>query len=531
MNAQRAQDSRGGRPLRRSLAWALLLGAAGCVQPPSESVDTPYGVVRADTAEQARELAEMLNELRPRVVALLPDAVDRSTEVWLDSGLRGSELAGDESVAALTNISAGRIQLRGDAGGIDLDFLLAHELVHALMGESWDPLPAVMKEGLCDSLAARLVPKSAPLARALRMFAARFAFGDQALDLALTEPDFGGRWGTRIDIASPGVLRRDPLDALALQGRGIRLHGDTEDEDALYGYGLLVVERAIDRIGVEGLNAMCREARDAGSEVVPPDWLLWAAGLDTDLDTWDRALAEAFGPAELDALTGHLAEGLAGAIVSNCRYRFPDFDAAGFRQAAAPTLGLHGGDLEVGLDRLPDLASAIDRAWTARPVHPMHPGDSRWYVDRLGLHMGQLHREVGTDPGLVLEWIVIGPEAAATLLQPGAGADDVAGAPVEASLLLGRDDGGPFVASTLPGPFEQFRVELDGVVVADLATALGVETSSAPDGSITVRCRLDAALAVEQAVLYDPAPNLIVSQRPLGQPPGGRWPFRVPIRP
>src|SRR5688572_10074085 len=101
---ERAQDSRGGRPRRRSLAWALLLGATACVQPPRESVDTPYGVVRADTAEQARELAERLEDLRPRVVALLPDAVDRSTEVWLDSGLRGSELAADQSVAALTNL-------------------------------------------------------------------------------------------------------------------------------------------------------------------------------------------------------------------------------------------------------------------------------------------------------------------------------------------------------------------------------------------------------------------------------------------
>ena len=97
--------------------------------------------------------------------------------------------------------------------------------------------------------------------------------------------------------------------------------------------------------------------------------------------------------------------------------------------------------------------------------------------------------------------------------------------------MLGRDDGGPFVDSTLLGGFEQFRDVLDGVVLADLAGGLGVETVSASDGMITVRCRLDAALAIEQAVLYDPAPNLVVSQRPLGRPPGGRWPFRVPIRP
>jgi len=535
--AERAQDSRARGPFgrragaaRAAFQAAALLAAAACVQTPRESVDTPYGVVRADTPEQARELAEMLVDLRPRVVAMLPDAVDRSTEVWLDSRLRGSELAGDRNVAALTNVSAGRIQLRGDATGIDLDFLLAHELVHALMGESWDPLPAVMKEGLCDTLAARLVPRSAPLARALRLFAARFAFGDQALDLALTEPGLGGRWGTRIDIASPGVDRRGPMDALALRGRGVRLHGDVDDEDALYGYGLLVVERSVDRVGLEGLHTLCVAAQEQDEEVVPVDWLLWAAGLDADPRSWDRALAEAFGPLELDALTSHLAQGLADAIVGNCRYRFPDFDATRFRDAAELTLGLHGGELEVDLRELPALEAAIDRAWDARPVHPMHPGDSRWYVDRLGLHMGVLREQAEPEPGLTLEWIVVAPEAAATLLQSASGTEgelDASRAPLEARVVLGRDADGPFVASTLPGGFEHFRVELGGVVVGDLVQCLNAEVSTGADGWSTVRCRLDPSVILEGAVLYDPVPNLVVSQSPLARPGGGRWPFRV----
>jgi hypothetical protein len=510
------------------LQAALL--AAGCVQTPPESVATPYGVVRADTAEQARELAETLVDLRPRVVALLPDAVDRSTEVWLDSRLRGSELADDRNVAAVTNVSAGRIQLRGDDAGIDLDFLLAHELVHALMGESWDPLPAVMKEGLCDTLAARLVPRSAAPARALRLFAARFAFGDQALDLALNEPGLGGRWGTRIDIASPGVERRGPMDALALRGRGVRLQGDVDDEDALYGYGLLVVERSVDRVGLEGLHMLCIAADEQGEDVVPSDWLLWAAGLDADPRSWDRALAEAFGPPELDALTAHLAEGLSDAIVGNCRYRFPDFDAVGFREAADLTLGLHGGELEVDLRELPTLEAAIDKVWDARPVHPMHPGDSRWYVDRLGLHMGVLREQSPPEPALTLEWIVVAPEAAATLLQSASGSEgelDASRAPLEARVVLGRDGDGPFVASTLPGGFEQFRVELGGLVVGDLVQCLNVEVTTGADGWATVRCRLDPAVRLEGAVLYDPVPNLVVTQRPQNRPGGGRWPFRV----
>src|SRR5262249_53279789 len=132
-------------------------------------------------------------------------------------------------------------------------------------------------------------------------------------------------------------------------------------------------------------------------DVVPQEWLLWAAGLDADPDTWERALAEAFGPEELAALTGHLATGLSDAIVSNCRYRYPDFDAQRFRDEADLTLGLHGGELEVPLSSLPALEAAVDRTWNARPVNPMRPGDSRWYVDRVGLHMGVVRAEPGPE--------------------------------------------------------------------------------------------------------------------------------------
>jgi hypothetical protein len=391
-----------------------------------------------------------------------------------------------------------------------------------------------MKEGLCDTLAAQLVPRSAPLARALRLFAARFAFGDQAFDVALTEPGLGGRWGTRIDIASPGPGRRAPMDALALRGRGVLLKPETEDEDVLYGYGLLIVERAMRRVGIEGLHTLCVESSAQGTDVVPLDWLLWAAGLDADPDTWNRALAEAFGPEELAALTAHLADGLADAIVSNCRYRFPDFDALRFRAEADLTLGLRGSDLEVGLSTLPALEAAIDRTWAARPLHPMRPGDSRWYVDRQGLHMGAFRQQSAPEPGLCLEWIVLAPEEAATLLQSAAGPAaglQGSGAPVEARLVLGRDADGPFVASALQGGFEQFRVELDGVVVADLVESLNADVSIDPDGWARVLCRLDPGLDVGQAVLYDPVPNLVISQSPLGRPGGGRWPFRVPAAP
>lgn len=523
------QDSKVARRVVSGVSAALALALVACTGAPTAAVPTPFGMVRAESEAEAREVADMLLFLRPRLHALLPDTVDRPTEVWLDAALRGARLGDEHGVAALTNIAAGRIQLRGDETGVSLDFLLAHELVHALMGGSWDLLPAVMKEGLCDAVAARLVPDSAPLARALRMFAARFAFGEQALDLAVTEPGFGGRWGTHIQIASPGIVRRGPLEALALRGRGVSLHDDAQDEDVLYGYGLLLVERTIARMGLEGLHAICLQAANDGLDGVPESWLLWAAELDADPATWERALAEGVGPRELEALTSHLADALAEAIVGNLRYRFPDFDGAGFLDVARPTLGLRGGDLELELGRLPRLATAVRELWEQRPVHPMRPGEARWYSDRLGLHMGAFRRPTADEPSAVIQWLRLrpgvepGPDHLLALPEDGGDAD---AATLEALVRLGVDEAGPYIASTLPGGFDAFRVTVHGVVVADLGWQLNARATVNDRGWATVTARLDPGLLVREAVAYDVDANVVLVQRPL-EVPGGE--FRLPL--
>ncbi|MHC5210160.1 MAG: hypothetical protein ACYTG2_05520 [Planctomycetota bacterium] len=523
------QDSKAAGLVVAGAVAALALVLAGCRGAPSAAVPTPFGTVRADSEAEAREVADMLLFLRPRLHALLPDTLDRPTEVWLDAALRGAGMGGEPGVAALTNVSAGRIQLRGDETGIALDFLLAHELVHALMGSSWDRLPAVMKEGLCDAVAARLVPRSAALARSLRMFAARFAFGDQALDVAVSEPGFGGRWGTRIEIASPGIERRSPLEALALRGRGVRLHSETQDEDVLYGYGLLLVERTIARMGLDGLHAICLQAASDGLDTVPVPWLLWAAELDGDPATWERALAESIGPAELEELTAHLADALAEALVGNLRYRYPDFDGPAFLDIASPTLGLRGSDLEVELSALPRLQAAVLALWEERPVHPMRPGEARWHSDRGGLHMGAFRRPTAEEPAATVQWLRLGPgtepEMDHLLALPATdGGPD--GAELEALVRLGVDASGPYLASTLPGGFDAFRVTVHGVVVADLGWQLNTRVTTNASGWSTITVRLDPGLRLAEVVAYDVDPNVLLVQRAVGGP-GGE--FRLPL--
>ena len=256
------------------------------------------------------------------------------------------------------------------------------------MGESWAPLPAIMKEGLCDAIACQLVPEAAPLARALRMFGARFAFGSQELLLSCTEPSFGGRWTTRILVSGPEIGRRGPLEVISQGGHGVRLHEELQDEDVLYGYGLLLVERTIARIGISGLHELCQRAERLGAVVVPTEWLLWAADLDADPETWKRALAEAIGPREFSALTEHLDDGLATAIVDNARYRFPDFNGLGFLRVADATLQLRGADMAVTLEALGPLRDEVLSAWAARAVPAMSTRELAWHVDGRGPRLG-----------------------------------------------------------------------------------------------------------------------------------------------
>src|SRR5688572_14067213 len=79
---------------RRSLAGllggmlVLTAALAGCVSPPSASVVSGHGIVRAPTTAEAVEVAELLEDLHPRVRAMVPGTRSTRVEVWLQDRLR-----------------------------------------------------------------------------------------------------------------------------------------------------------------------------------------------------------------------------------------------------------------------------------------------------------------------------------------------------------------------------------------------------------------------------------------------------------
>jgi hypothetical protein len=303
-----------GRPAR-SCAFlaplALLLGACH-VLPPSEQVSGTAGTVRATRRTQATEVSRMLDDLAPRVRALVPDARERPLSVWVQHVPELYWLPQTVMPEADGFYAPGmhRIHLREAAE--DLDRTLAHELVHATLGESWERLPGTLEEGLCDVLAAQLCPESAARLRAGRLSSAVLALGSITLELDGTLPPeaspagIGTRFLAHLRVDGAAAAPVDPFDVFRSSAGLSSTKLSPHVKKALYGLAGMVVQRVVDRHGIGGLHELCLRAKHEDKDLVPAGWILEAAGLGRGLEAWRKALLESIGTEELlEFVRGH----------------------------------------------------------------------------------------------------------------------------------------------------------------------------------------------------------------------------------
>ena len=274
---------------RVTLAAAAFLSAGCLAPPPPIVVDTPFGEVRARSASKASEVAALLERLAPEVKAMLPGAQDRPVDVWVQDELavylfhkrpesvRGFTLLEDE-------FQAKRIHLQESGQS---PWYLAHELVHALIGPSWAPLPGILEEGLGDVIAEALNPEYEEHIRSHRLLNASAFTGGIELEVVYRQPEPGPSRSWSV-VRQPCVLRLGPeispgTLADLLRTPRSELHRRWADiPESFYGISWLIVSRAVERVGLEGLHALCARATDAGLELVPIAWLEEAAALELD---------------------------------------------------------------------------------------------------------------------------------------------------------------------------------------------------------------------------------------------------------
>ncbi|MEO0651366.1 MAG: hypothetical protein AAFZ65_11890 [Planctomycetota bacterium] len=244
--------------------------------PPAVDLRTPAGRFRAPSSAEAVQLAERTAELIGGVRAELGQPRAWPVEVWLNQLPLDEERVGigrhvrvQRQVLGLSNVLVDHVEL-----DVLLDGVLAHELVHALVDEDLNALPTVLEEGLAEVLAARVVDDG------LSEFYGHLSLPDQRpwIQLSAQRQAEGGvteRLKTMTLAFSPDPRPLEELLVPAERGGPARV---TRPE---YAVGALLVERILERHGLDRLRALGRTARDskAGPTV---DEVLDAAVLDRE---------------------------------------------------------------------------------------------------------------------------------------------------------------------------------------------------------------------------------------------------------
>lgn len=296
----------GGRAARALALAAACTGLVACLaSPPAESATARLGTVRAASRARAEDVARVLDELAPRVVASVPGARLEPLEVWVQEtptlyALRTSTYSDTDGFWAE---GVRRIHLREAADQVERT--LAHELVHAGLGAAWERLPGTLEEGVCDLIASRIVPAAAARLRAGRLATAASAVGGLPIDLELwiEAPAEGTVIGRGLDVRMRIVTEDaesvDPCDVFVVRAGLSSARTSPAVRRAYYGLGFLVAERIAARGGLGRLHDLCRAADEAGLVEVPVPELLAAAEIEPTRASFQSAILAALGEAEL----------------------------------------------------------------------------------------------------------------------------------------------------------------------------------------------------------------------------------------
>lgn len=345
-------------PALSRLALALPLLCACLAPPPDVAIHGALGVVRADSQEEALALEAHLASLGTALTAHVPGAcLPEELEVWVqdEPRLYHTGLGSNAEAEGLYAPFHERILLSRHAA--DLERVLAHELTHAALDGTWSPLSGTLEEGLCDVVATALVPEQAARLRAGRLSSAALACG--GLRLRVDVRDGRARegvrlgWSATLRLTSQDQTPTDPLDTFRVRAGLSSSRLQASVKRGYYGLAFLVAER----IGLRELHDLCTQARAEGLRHLPHSWLLEAAALDEDPETWRVAAADALGGEELRELVRLYPGVIAGALAHHLR-RQPGTPRERW-QALEGSLQVLGGDATVDLRTVPELRAEV----------------------------------------------------------------------------------------------------------------------------------------------------------------------------
>ncbi len=348
-------------------ALAVMLSACAAPPPPAAMFEGRLGVVRADTRSRAAEVSALADSLVPRVRALLPGTRECRVEVWVVDDLTSSAgISYPQHVAAVSDHASCRVMVRENDDRLELH--LAHELVHVLLDDSWNPLPGILEEGVCDLSAALLVDDGGQDHHVRRLLeAAAFCGGLDAMveiegDGSLRS--FGDRRiGAHVRLLIDSAPELPLTRALELDDAGVFERATGDDGTQVYGLGYLVTACIVARGGFAALHDACVVNEKEGRRMIPSDRLLALSGLADDPANLRRAIGALIPEADLPQLGRLLCDQFAEAVVELGRDGWRDVDANEFLQRSRPTFRMRPGSAPYSLRRLPGFDAAVTRRW------------------------------------------------------------------------------------------------------------------------------------------------------------------------
>jgi hypothetical protein len=353
----------------RSFHWSLLplaglatVSFLSCMATPPQAVLAfEGGTVRASDVHEANALERLLSELQPKLLALVPDTAFEDIDVWLQDtpSLYRFPREATADAEGLWSPTHRRIMLSRTAD--DVRRTLAHELVHAALGESWRALPGTLEEGLADHVSTGLCDEGAARLRAGRLSAAALAAGGLELVLSVQRVGDAGHdvrrgWSARVRLSGD---ESDPMDVFRLSAGLSSTKLATGPKRGYYGLAFLVVDRIVERHGYEGLHALCTRATEEGHEYVPAAWLLAAAELTSDRDDWRRVAQASMGTEELQELVEMYPDFLVDALVAYLERVRPDGQCSEWLATVEVEVSLADGAV-VPLSALPTVIAAVE---------------------------------------------------------------------------------------------------------------------------------------------------------------------------
>jgi hypothetical protein len=317
---------------------------------PEFAVETPLGKAYADDPERASHLVDLWMRLADQIEGILPGSKEgEMLDVWL---MHADDIPDPFDIGhPMGGIT---YSVNGDAWLIQvpdthkLEWILAHELTHAVLGREWNSLGGTLEEGLCEYVAAQFAPELLPMRRLQVHMGAAALFGHDQAGIFFSQSRRDGEGN--IEVRWVGEKGRTPDELWTMEDLRFYLEQSSiapfaEERAGLQRVGTFLVFRIVDRHGLQGLHRLCRRANEQGREVVPFNWVMEAAGFNMGPqatrpldDQFVRALIEPLQRESLHKIVQQSGYELGRYIASEYADHFSGFSGENFVKFSHGTL-------------------------------------------------------------------------------------------------------------------------------------------------------------------------------------------------